>query len=39
MKSLYLVLMAGVVLLCATCKKPEPKAEKVIDPEEKEFFC
>jgi len=39
MKSFYLILMAGVVVLCVSCKKPEPVVEKVIDPEvEKELI-
>jgi hypothetical protein len=39
MKSIYLILMAGAVLLCASCKKTEPVTEKVIDTEtEKEMI-
>ena len=39
MKTFYLILMAGVILLCASCKQPEPVSEKVIDPEaEKEMI-
>ena len=39
MKKIFLILMAGVFLLCASCKQPEPVSEKVIDPEaEKEMI-
>ncbi|MBC8462473.1 MAG: nuclear transport factor 2 family protein [Deltaproteobacteria bacterium] len=39
MKIFYLVLMAGVLLLCASSKQPEPETGIVIDPEaEKEVI-
>ena len=39
MKKIYLILMAGVLLLCTSCKQPEPEVETVIDPEaEKEMI-